>query len=69
MDNLKLPGGNEMVSLPSIDAQSAGIEDVTFLHMGYKGLIDLRGPAGGALIAPCAVCGTKWPDGARNALF
>ncbi len=52
MDNLKLPGGNELVSLPSIDAQSAGIEDVTFLHMGYKGLIDLRGPAGGALIAP-----------------
>ena len=48
MEHLKLPGGNEMVSLPSIDAQSGGIEDVTFLHMGYKGLVDLRGPAGGA---------------------
>jgi len=47
-----LPTGNEMISLPKINEQTAGIEDFTFLHMGYKGLIDVRGSDDLALIQP-----------------
>ncbi len=38
-----IPTGNEMISLPKINEATAGIEDFTFLHMGYKGLVDVRG--------------------------
>lgn len=47
-----LPTGNETISIPGLNETTAGIENVTFLHMGYKGLVDLRGNTGQALIEP-----------------
>ena len=47
-----IPTGNEMVSLPKINEQSAGIEDFTFLSMRHKGLIEVRGSAQAPLIHP-----------------
>lgn len=46
-----LPTGNEMLSIPKL-AETGVVEDVTFLYMGCKGLIDLRGAQDEALIAP-----------------
>ncbi len=43
--------GNEYVSLPEINAQSGAIEDMSFLYMSLKGMIDVRG-AERPLIAP-----------------
>ena len=44
--------GNELISLPRIDPQNAAIADFTFLHMGSKGLLDVRGTEAEPLIAP-----------------
>ena len=52
MDKKYLPTGNEMISIPKLNGVTAGIEDITFLHMGYKGLVDLRGNTEQALIEP-----------------
>ena len=38
-----LPTGSEQVSLPRLNEINAGVEDLTFLHMASRGLIDLRG--------------------------
>jgi len=38
-----LPTGNEMVSIPGIRESDAGIMGITFLHMGYKGMIEITG--------------------------
>ena len=38
-----LPTGSEQVSLPRVNEINAGVEDLTFLHMASRGLIDLRG--------------------------
>lgn len=38
-----IPTGNELISLPCIREEDGAILDLTFLHMGYKGLIDVRG--------------------------
>lgn len=38
-----LPTGSEQVSLPRVNEINAGVEDLTFLHMESRGLIDLRG--------------------------
>ncbi len=38
-----IPTGNEMVSIPDIREKDASIMGITFLHMGYKGLIEMRG--------------------------
>lgn len=38
-----LPTGSEQVSLPRVNEINAGAEDLTFLHMASRGLIDLRG--------------------------
>jgi len=35
--------GNDFLSLPMINESSAAITDFTFLHMGFKGLIDVKG--------------------------
>ena len=37
--NRYLPTGNEMISLPKINEETAGIEDFTYLSMQHKGLI------------------------------
>lgn len=52
MQTTNIPTGNQMVSLPRISELSAGIQDITFLHMGYKGLIDIRGSEDEPLIFP-----------------
>lgn len=38
-----IPTGNEIISLPKINQDTAGIEDFTFLSMHYKGMIEVRG--------------------------
>lgn len=68
METNYCPTGNEMVSLPRLNERTAGIEDLTFLHMGYKGLVDLRGGAHTPLIEPfiqadgadCPLEGLRW---------
>lgn len=52
MASMDLCTGNEMVSIPRLAGRTAGIGDITFLQMGYKGLIDLRGTEETALIEP-----------------
>lgn len=53
------PTGNQMVSLPRIHEKTAGIQDFTFLHMGYKGLIDVCGDDNKPLIQPFLQIGDK----------
>ena len=38
-----LPTGNEQISLPKLNEKNACLEDITFLHMACKGLIEIRG--------------------------
>lgn len=52
MSSSYIPTGNQMISLPQIRQETAGICDMTFLSMGCKGLIDLRGDEEKPLIAP-----------------
>lgn len=47
-----LPTGNDFVSLPRINERTGGIEDITFLYMAAKGLIDIRGSKSTPLIQP-----------------
>ena len=47
-----LPTGNDSVSLPRINERTGGIEDITFLYMAAKGLIDIRGSESTPLIQP-----------------
>lgn len=47
-----LPTGNEMISLPKINENTAGIEDFTYLSMAHKGLIEIRGGENTPLIVP-----------------
>lgn len=47
-----IPTGNQFISLPKVCEEDASIEDYTFLHMGYKGLIDVRGTKDKPLIQP-----------------
>lgn len=49
-----LPTGNEQISLPRVNEINAGVEDLTFLHMASRGLIDLRGGHAEPLIRPFA---------------
>lgn len=47
-----IPTGNESISLPKINEQTAGIEDFTFLSMQYKGMIKVCGDNSTPLIQP-----------------
>ncbi|MEF2966028.1 glycoside hydrolase family 125 protein [Paenibacillus sp. M1] len=38
-----LPTGNEMVAIPLLTEQGAAIESINFLHMGYKGIVEIAG--------------------------
>ena len=49
-----LPTGSEQVSLPRVNEINAGVEDLTFLHMASRGLIDLRGGHAEPLMRPFA---------------
>src|SRR5699024_12074046 len=50
-----LPTGNEMISLPKLNAATAGIETFTFLSMRLKGLVDVRGGADCPLFQPLVI--------------
>ena len=52
MQEQYLPTGNEWVSLPTLQARTGALESFSFLHMGYKGLIEQRGAASLPLMAP-----------------
>ena len=47
-----LPTGNEYVSLPDLDEKTAALGSVSVLHIGAKGLIELRGGEGAPLMEP-----------------
>lgn len=47
-----LPTGNERISLPKLNEQTAGVEDFTFLSMQHKGLIEVRGSQNTPLMMP-----------------
>ena len=49
---LYIPTGNEVVSLPTINGETAAIESVGFLHMAQKGMIELRGSRAAPLMTP-----------------
>ena len=53
--NQYIPTGNEMISLPKINEDTAGIEDFTYLSMQHKGLIEVRGSENTPLIQPFVV--------------
>ena len=54
--------GNEYVSLPTINTKNGGVEGITFLHMGAKGLIHIAGNATTPLLRPkLAVDGQEVP--------
>lgn len=38
-----IPTANEYIALPTINEETANIEDLTFLHMGLKGMIEVSG--------------------------
>ena len=46
--------GNEYLSLPTIRQSDGALEGLSFLHMGAKGMIELRGGEGQPLLAPYA---------------
>ena len=52
MQECYLPTGNEWVSLPTLQARTGALESFSFLHMGYKGLIEQRGGASLPLMTP-----------------
>lgn len=54
-----IPTGNEFVSLPCINEDSAGIEDFTVLHMNSKGMLDFRSDGISSLIEPFVVINGK----------
>ena len=63
-----LPTGNEMISLPKLNEQTAAIEDLTFLSMQQRGMIELCGTENVPLMQPfiqidqeeLALTGLQW---------
>lgn len=47
-----LPCGNEMVSIPELRERDGSILSITLLHMGYKGMIEIRGSQENPLFTP-----------------
>lgn len=47
-----LPTGNEMISLPKLNADTSAIEDLTFLSMQQRGMIELCGTEDEPLMQP-----------------
>ena len=47
-----LPTGNEQISIPRLNEVTAAIEDITFLYMACRGLLDLRGGKAQPLMQP-----------------
>lgn len=47
-----LPTGSELLSLPRVNEKNGAVEDLGFLHMGSRGLIELRGGEAEPLMRP-----------------
>lgn len=58
----RYPTGNEYVSLPQIETKNAGVKDITILHMGSKGLLDLRGAGDQPFMVPLIRIGGELLD-------
>ena len=52
-----LPTGNEQISIPRLNEVTAAIEDITFLYMACRGLLDLRGGKAQPLMQPVLAAG------------
>ena len=52
MQNSYMPTGNEFISLPTLNQETAAIESFTLLHMGCKGMLAFLGGKDKALIQP-----------------
>lgn len=48
--------GNEYISLPTIRQTDGALEGITFLHMGAKGLLEMRGRGSVPFLQPYIVC-------------
>lgn len=55
MKDARIPTGNERLSIPGVSESDGSIFDITFLHMGVKGLIDIRGTLDQPLMKPLLV--------------
>lgn len=55
MKNAYFVTGNEAVSLPTIREADGAIESISFLHMGAKGMLELRGSEEMPLLKPYVV--------------
>ena len=51
-----IPTGNEYVTLDRIGGEHAGIEAISVLHMGYKGILEIAGGKEKGLMRPYCVC-------------
>ena len=51
-----IPTGNEYVTLDRIGEEHAGIEAISVLHMGYKGILEIAGGKEKGLMRPYCVC-------------
>jgi len=67
MQDCYIPTGNEFVSLPTLDQNTASIESFTVLHMGYKGMLAFWGGESEPLIRPLVravsgdlLCDLRW---------
>lgn len=47
--------GNEYVSLPTIRQDDGALEGISFLHMGAKGLLEMRGSSDTPFLQPCVL--------------
>jgi len=52
MQTRYLPTGNEWISLPTLQEHTGALESFSFLHMGYKGLVEQRGSGALPLMMP-----------------
>jgi len=57
-----IPTGNEMISIPEIRESDASICSVNFLHMGFKGLIEIRGGSSPGEEFMCPFCRVDGKD-------
>jgi hypothetical protein len=68
MKDKYLPCGNEMVSIPELRERDGSILSISLLHMGYKGMIEIRGGMEAPLFTPfvsvegqdAALCDLQW---------
>ena len=54
-----IPTGNKKISLPKIRQRDAAIMDTTFLHMGYRGMVEVRGSEDTPFLKPVLIIDGK----------